>query len=89
VQVLIRPEDVVLGVEGADDLGDGACVGIVRQLVGQGAFVRVMVELPAPLTAIVPLSVCECLGLMPGRRVVVRVLPAAVRILDDGGADGS
>ena len=87
VQVLIRPEDVELDPE---DAADGACLGVVRELVGQGAFVRVVMDLPPTLTAVVPLGSCERLRLMPGRRVAVRVSPAAVRILDSGGqADGA
>jgi ABC-type sugar transport system ATPase subunit len=85
VQVLVRPEDVQLSTGTADGAAGGAesagHSGVVRELVGQGAFVRVAIELPLPLTAVLPLGACERLALVPGRPVVVRIPPAAVRIL--------
>ena len=86
VQVLVRPEDVQLctGADTADGRCDAAGYsGVVRELIGQGAFVRVLVDLPFSLTAVLPLGVCEGLSLVPGRPVVVRIPPAAVRILAD------
>jgi ABC-type Fe3+/spermidine/putrescine transport system ATPase subunit len=81
VQVLVRPEDVRLFVEGGDT-ADGHS-GVVRELVGQGPFVRVVIDLPPALTAVVSLGACEQLSLVPGRPVGVTIPPAAVRILED------
>jgi molybdate transport system ATP-binding protein len=79
VQVLVRPEDVQLSGE-MTDANDGHA-GVVRELIGQGAFVRVVIDLPLTLTAVLPLGACERLSLVPGRPVAVRISPAAVRIL--------
>jgi ABC-type Fe3+/spermidine/putrescine transport system ATPase subunit len=87
VQVLVRPEDVRLcsGTADAENCRPGSVghSGVVRELIGQGAFVRVVVDLPFSLTAVVPLGVCEGLSLVPGRPVAVYIPPAAVRILAD------
>jgi len=87
VQVLVRPEDVQLCPATADVASGRADSaghsGVVRELVGQGAFVRVVIDLPLPLTAVLSLGACEDLALVPGRPVDVRIPPAAVRILTD------
>ena len=87
VQVLVRPEDVQLSTGSGDGVPDDSCSaghsGVVRELTGQGAFVRVVIDLPLTLTAVLPLSTCERLALIPGRPVDVRIPPAAVRILAD------
>ena len=66
-----------------DDSCSAGHSGVVRELTGQGAFVRVVIDLPLTLTAVLPLSTCERLALIPGRPVDVRIPPAAVRILAD------
>jgi hypothetical protein len=85
--VLVRPEDVQLCSATADVASGRADSaghsGVVRELVGQGAFVRVVIDLPLPLTAVLSLGACEDLALVPGRPVDVRIPPAAVRILTD------
>ena len=83
VQVLVRPEDLQLvETTAAGATGDGGLEAVVREVVGQGAFVRVTLELPPSIVAVVPLSTCERLSLMPGRRVAVRAAPSVVRILE-------
>lgn len=81
VQVLVRPEDVELVEATASAAHEGGLEAVVGEVVGQGAFVRVTMDLPPSMVAVVPLSACERLSLMPGRHVGVRIAPSVVRIL--------
>lgn len=81
VKIAYRPEDLILGDPSEDELRDSArnsFFSTVSELRVLGGLVRVRLEGPPGMVALVSRPVAERVGLKPGSRVSVRVKAAAL-----------
>lgn len=83
VHVSYRPEDVVLSsVESTAELSARNQFRLhVAALNGTGGLVRLRLEGPPVLTALVTRTSCEAMGLRPGREVIAHLKAAALKAL--------
>jgi molybdopterin-binding protein len=83
VHVAYRPEDVVLSsIESATELSARNQFRLrVAALSGAGGLVRLRLEGPPSLSAVLTRTSCEALGIRPGREVVAHLKAAALRAL--------
>lgn len=81
VKIAYRPEDLVLGDPSEDELRDSArnsFFSTVAELRVLGGLVRVRLEGPPAMVALVSRPAAERVGLKPGSRVSVRIKAAAL-----------
>jgi molybdate transport system ATP-binding protein len=83
VHVAYRPEDVVISsIESTIELSARNQFRLrVVSLGGAGGLVRLRLEGPPTLSAVLTRTSCESLGIRPGREVVAHLKAAAVRAL--------
>jgi molybdopterin-binding protein len=83
VHVAYRPEDVMLSsVESTTELSARNHFRVrVAALSGSGGLVRLRLEGPPTLSALITRTSCESLGIRPGRDVIAHLKAAALRAL--------
>jgi molybdopterin-binding protein len=83
VHVAYRPEDIVLSsVESSTELSARNQFRVrVASFTGTGGLVRLRLEGPPALAAVLTRTSCESLGLRPGREVIAHLKAAALRAL--------